>query len=432
MKKHKLIALSCLIGASLEWYDFALFGLLMPTLSRNFFPQDDLGSLTKTILVFSSAFFVRPLGALFWSYFAHKRGRKGVLLYSVSLMTISTVTIGLLPGYQTLGIYSISLLLLLRLMQGFSASGEHAATLTYLHEIAPNSSKGLYSSIGIIGVYLGIALAVLIYLLLMLLPESQNIISWRLAFIASFALGIVAYQLRKHLASSLEPFQQTDVPRTKNNFLNTKVHIKKILCGIGVFQLAVVVPYITYYYVVSITVQKAIFSGFYLYGIIFINALLTAILIPVFAKFYEKSDSTRLIQFSLFGTLIGAIPVYAMFFVHNYLYYAVAQTYFSILTAMLVGPFCLLYAKQFPSTVRFTAIALCFNFSASYFGGLSPLIMSFIQQSNSPILFSGLFIVCSCIVALIALPSLVKEGSQGIRKTHGQLVQTTLPYHPRL
>lgn len=411
MEKNKLIAIGCLIGASLEWYDFALFGLLLPHLSKIFFPPDCHFALLKTILLFSSAFITRPFGSLFWAYLANKYGQRLVLLASISAMTASTVAIGFIPGYDLLGSYSIVILLVCRLLQGFSVSGEHASILSYLHENAPKKSKPLYSSVGIIGVYLGIALGISACWLFSSTCSTSLIQSWRFAFIASAPLGFVAYFLRLKISS------QKNSTSIKNS--HTKSHIefpgRKVLAGILVFQVAIVIPYTVFYYLFGLAKIHAYFPVNSLNLLTLLSSLFTATLISFFAKLSAHIKAAKLIQLGLIGTLIGAAMVYPLFFNESLVAYAFAQLYFCFFTALIVGPFCFFYASQFKTEFKFLAIALCFNLSSAYFGGFTPLIFSLFQLSSHASLFSELFLILSCSCALYALPFLSKLGAKDSR-----------------
>jgi len=131
------------IGNLVEWFDFAVYGYLATTLAVVFFPSDNpTASLLSTFAVFAAAFFVRPLGGLFFGPLGDKIGRQRVLATVIILMSLSTFAIGLLPGYATIGIWAPLLLVACRLLQGFSAGGEFGGAATLLAGYSPDKRRG--------------------------------------------------------------------------------------------------------------------------------------------------------------------------------------------------------------------------------------------------------------------------------------------------
>ena len=140
------------IGNTLEWYDFAIFGFLAPYITAAFFPEsDEMAGMIKTFGVFAVGYLMRPLGAFVFGHIGDRIGRQQALFLSVLLMAVPTFLLGLLPGYETLGILAPILLLLLRLLQGLSVGGEFAASITFVSELAANHRRGLLGSLTVLG-----------------------------------------------------------------------------------------------------------------------------------------------------------------------------------------------------------------------------------------------------------------------------------------
>ena len=144
----KKAASACFIGNFVEWFDYAAYGYLATVIAVVFFPSENaLVGLMSAYAVFALSFMVRPLGGVFWGYIGDKYGRRPALSWSILIMTMSTVCIALLPGYATIGYAAPIGLLLLRLVQGFSASGEYAGASAFLAEYAPKHQRGFYTSL---------------------------------------------------------------------------------------------------------------------------------------------------------------------------------------------------------------------------------------------------------------------------------------------
>ncbi len=145
-EKHKTlkrVAVSSFLGNFIEWFDYASYSYLATVIAVVFFPSEDKTVATMSAFaVFALAFLVRPIGAVFWGNMGDKKGRKWALSTSILLMSGATFLIGCLPGYSTLGVGAVILLLLLRMVQSFSASGEYAGAATFLAEYAPKTIEG--------------------------------------------------------------------------------------------------------------------------------------------------------------------------------------------------------------------------------------------------------------------------------------------------
>ena len=131
------------MGNCVEWFDFAVYGFLASYIAANFFPTGNpTAGLLATFAVFGAAFFVRPLGGLFFGPIGDRLGRQRVLALVIILMSAASFAIGLLPGYATIGIWAPILLVFLRLLQGFSVGGEYGGAGSFVAEYSPDASRG--------------------------------------------------------------------------------------------------------------------------------------------------------------------------------------------------------------------------------------------------------------------------------------------------
>jgi MFS transporter, MHS family, shikimate and dehydroshikimate transport protein len=194
------------VGTIMEWYDFALYGAAAALfINRLYFPTADAvtGSLAA-FATFAVGFFARPLGGFVVAHYGDRIGRKPALIFTVALMGASTVLIGLLPGYDTLGLWAPVLLVLLRLLQGFGAGAELAGAITYIAEYTPTRRRAFYTSIPNACTAVGLALAVGLYAALGALLDEAQMLSWgwRVPFVASALIVFVAIYIRRRLHES--------------------------------------------------------------------------------------------------------------------------------------------------------------------------------------------------------------------------------------
>src|SRR3989338_3900107 len=158
MEKHWKIILVCCFGSILEWYDFALFGLMAPIFTHVFFHAENEKSLLLVFATFASGFLMRPIGAIFFGNKGDKQGKKSALSSTIIWMAISTTLIGVAPTYSQLGLAAPICIVLLRLLQGFSASGEYPNAIALMSETSPANRRGFYASFSVMGVVGGILL----------------------------------------------------------------------------------------------------------------------------------------------------------------------------------------------------------------------------------------------------------------------------------
>lgn len=196
---YKLIVLASL-GAGLEWFDFAIYLLLASVISYNFFPHgDSVIALMNTFATFALGYLARPIGGIIFGHIGDKFGRKPAFTLSVFLMACTTLLIGLTPSYAHIGIWATALLVLFRLLQGFSVGGEISSATVFTLEHFKARKPGLAVGIIFMSLTFGNALAgCFIYVLNHFLTQQQLFSwGWRIPFVFGFALGIVSYWVRK-------------------------------------------------------------------------------------------------------------------------------------------------------------------------------------------------------------------------------------------
>ncbi len=206
----KRAARASFIGNFVEWFDYGAYGYLAAVIALVFFPSEDkTTALMSTYAVFAISFLIRPLGGIFWGYIGDKYGRRPALSWSILIMSVSTFAIALLPGYASIGIAAPVLLLILRTLQGFSASGEYAGASAFLAEYAPKEKRGFYTSMvpasTAAGLLLGSLMAAGMYEFL-----SESAIAewgWRIPFLLAAPLGLVGRYIRLKLEET-PTFQQ--------------------------------------------------------------------------------------------------------------------------------------------------------------------------------------------------------------------------------
>jgi len=199
------VALASMVGNATEWYDYFIYGTASALVfGQLFFPTADpaIGTLLA-FATFGVTFLVRPLGALIFGHFGDRIGRKNMLVFSILIMGVGTFLIGLLPTFQSIGIWAPILLVLLRLFQGFAVGGEFGGAITMTMESAPADRRGFYTALVAAGLSIGLLLATTIFYLFALLPEEQFLAwGWRIPFLLSAVLVVLGLYIRLRISES--------------------------------------------------------------------------------------------------------------------------------------------------------------------------------------------------------------------------------------
>jgi len=229
---NKKIIISAIIGNGLEFYDFALFGAFSVAFSKLFFTGDKISSLLSTLSIFAVAFFVRPLGSLFFGYLGDIFGRKKALSYSIIFMGVFTFLIGCLPLFRDVGYLAPFLLLCCRLGQGFCLGGENNGSAIFLLEHLKRR-KGFAGALILTGGAVGTILATLFAGIsnLPFMPEW----AWRVPFLFGLLIGLLGVYIRHSLEETPEFLLLNEKKERSSPFLFVlKNHIRQFLCAIGI------------------------------------------------------------------------------------------------------------------------------------------------------------------------------------------------------
>lgn len=212
--KWRIIAAG-IIGNVIEYYDFALIGFLAVAFAQLFFPSSDpFLSLLGSFGAFAAGMIMRPVGAIFFGHIGDKISRKYALFGSLLLMSLPTFLIGFLPTYAQIGVIAPLLLVLLRMIQGFSVGGEYASSIVYLVEEAPQGQQNLYGSFISLGAKLGMAIGSGFCGFLLIFYGEKEILEWvwRVPFLASMVLALIGLLLRKGLEDNYKSTKSDKIP----------------------------------------------------------------------------------------------------------------------------------------------------------------------------------------------------------------------------
>lgn len=247
-------AIAIVSGTILEWYGFSLFGLMASVLAKNFFPQANGAALLWAFIIFSVGFLARPLGAVFYGYLGDCYGRKKAIVLMMLSTGITSLIIALLLTFKTWGYIALFILVVCRIIQGFSASTEHAGAIVLFYEIKPNFFGPV---LPIFGVFLGMAVAAISYFVVLHFMGVRffDHMGWRILFLLGAGLSLIAYKLRKNLIEIM-------IVKPDKNPLRylAKTGKSNLILGCLIFQFALVVPYAEFVFMPNLLIHSQLAS----------------------------------------------------------------------------------------------------------------------------------------------------------------------------
>lgn len=410
------------IGNFVEWYDFAVYGFFATAIAAQFFPSDDpVASLLATFAVFAVAFFMRPLGAFVFGHYGDRLGRRGALATAVILMGVSTMLIGVLPGYGQIGVFAPVLLVFARLLQGFSAGGEWGGAASFMVEYAPSGSRGLYGSWQqfsiVAGLLTGSAMGGLLGLILS--EGALNTWGWRIPFIFGALLGVVGLYLRLRLEDTpefkkIEAKQEVESAPIKQSFTT---HRGAALTAIG-FTMAWTVSYyilLTYMptYVSStlgLPLSQALISN--AIGLVVLMAL-----IPFTGKLSDRIGRKPLLI--AFSALIAVLtyPLFLLIGTKTLALIILGQVLFGVIIALFSGPGPAALVEMFPTNVRYSALGISYNLAVAVFGGTAPFIATFLISRTGSNLSPTFYLIAAAVITLIVVSTMKETSRDPLRET---------------
>ena len=410
-KSRFRIVLSCLLGNMLEWFDFAVYGYIAPIIALKFFPvESKVASMLMTYGVFAIGFFARPLGAIIFGHMGDAWGRKNALLASIIIMAFPTFFMGLLPSYETIGIWAPILLTICRIFQGLSIGGEFTGSFVYLFEHADRKRKGIFSCWSDVGCCLGMMLGAgfvgLLHILLTI--EQFHSYGWRIPFICGLFLALLGLYIRKNLSETPD-------------FLATEKHPKQPLRELWAFHrqktfaaAALVAVNAVGFYTITVYLpnQMSTMGLLTSFQMLILNGLaLTSLLISTIVSAWLSDYYPRWFVYTIgaCGCFVMGYPVFLALKFGHFGMQVITMILFSFAVGFCYGPRPTFLSEVFPVAVRYTGIGLAMNVGTAIFGGLAPMAQAFVVNQTGYIESPSLIIFA---VSLLSLWSIFKLRSQ--------------------
>lgn len=413
-KEMRKVVIASLLGATIEWYDFFLYGVVAGIVfNKLFFPTAD--PFIGTILAYSTfaiGYLARPFGGFIFGHFGDKLGRKSMLILTMLIMGIATVGIGLVPTYAAIGIAAPIILQTLRLCQGLGLGGEWGGAVLMTYEYASEKEKAFYASIPQMGLATGLCLSSGVVALLSYLLTNEQFLDWgwRLAFLFSVVLIGVALYVRTHILETPEFRKAEEQGETKKKTLPIVTVCKNfpgnIALGVGARWIDGVFFNVLAVFSITYLVQYINISRTEALTTVMLAALLMCPFILIAGRLADKFGRGRIYGLASIACGLSIFPSFWMMGSSggNIVLIAVAIAIpLSIFYAGVFGPEAALFSDLFPAEVRYTGISIVYQFPGFLVAGIVPgVCTALIQWNHGDPLYICLFVLVAAATSALS------------------------------
>lgn len=390
-KDIRVVMMSCIVGTTVEWYDFFLYGMAAGLVfNKLYFPNDD--PLIGTILAFASfavGFVARPIGGLVFGHIGDRVGRKKTLVTTMMIMGIATFLIGVIPTHATIGFVAPLLLVTCRIAQGVAVGGEWGGAVLMAVEYASKGKRGLYGSFPQIGLAVGLVLGTGVFALLGAVMSDDSFLSWgwRVAFMLSAVLVGVGLFIRLKVMETpafakLEKAEARAVIPAME-LVKDRQSRRNILLGMGArWAEGVAFNLWAVFIITYATTSLAVRQGTILTAVM-VGAVIMVGVIPLMGRLSDRFDRRRMYALGVIALGVLTYPALLLIGTGNpVLIFITIGVVLGVIYPVVYAPEASLFAELFPTWIRYSGISVVYQISGIVASGMTPLILSFLLRES--------------------------------------------------
>ena len=398
------------LGNAMEWFDFGVYSYIAVTLGKVFFPSGNpTAQLLSTFGAFAAAFLVRPLGGMVFGPLGDRVGRPKVLALTMIMMAAGTFAIGLIPSYATIGVGAPILLLVARLVQGFSTGGEYAGASTFIAEYAPDKRRGFLGSwleFGTLAGYIGGAGLVTIMTAL-LSTDDLTSWGWRIPFLIAGPMGIIGLYLRLRLEET--PAFAAEAEKAENN--RPKTPLREMVTGqwralllcVGLVLVFNVTDYMLLSYMPSYLTGQLHYDE--THGLLVVLGVMAVMMIvqPFAGALTDRVGRRPVIATGCAGFLLLSVPALLLIREGSLLAVALGMGALGMLLVCFTASMPSALPALFPTKVRYGSLSIGFNVSVSLFGGTTPLVVTALIGATGNMMMPAYYMMAAAVIGGFAV-----------------------------
>ncbi|MGW2256947.1 glycine betaine/L-proline transporter ProP [Streptomyces sp. NPDC004749] len=416
------------LGNAMEWFDFGIYSYLAVTIGHVFFPSGNpTAELLSSFATFAVAFLVRPLGGMVFGPMGDKIGRKKVLALTMIMMAIGTFAIGLIPSYATIGFWAPALLILFRLVQGFSTGGEYGGASTFIAEYAPDKRRGFFGSFlefGTLAGYVGAA-GLVTALTAALGADTMEAWGWRVPFLVAGPLGLVGLYLRLRLDET-PAFQKLEAESARASEaadaveVTTREDLAKIFRTYWpalILCIALVGAYnITDYMLLSYmpTYLSDALGYSPTHGLMILLAVMVFLMLIInqVGRLNDRYGRKPLLMAGMLGFLFLSLPSFLLIGQGSVLAITAGLLMMGLSLVCLLGTMSAALPALFPTEVRYGSLSVGYNVAVSLFGGTTPFVITALIDVAGSNLMPAYYAMAAALVGVIAVACMKETARQ--------------------
>jgi metabolite-proton symporter len=413
------VIMASLIGTTIEWYDFFLYGAAAALVfNKLFFPSFD--PLVGTILAFATyavGFVARPLGGIVFGHYGDRIGRKKLLMWSLVLMGVATVLIGLMPGYDSIGIWAPIGLIVLRVFQGFAVGGEWGGAVLLAAEYGDARRRGFWASWPQAGVPLGSLLSAGILALMASVQSEAGFVAWgwRIPFLLSGLLVIVGWYIRNRVAETPmfeQALNEAEVPPKLPAMDVFRERPRAVLLGAGLRVGENIGYYILTVFSLTFLVDVASESRSLALDALLIGAAVQFVAIPLLASLSDRIGRRAVYAFGGFGSAIFVFLFFPMLASGNDALIILAIVVALLLHASMYAPQAAFITELFPTRIRYSGVSIAYQLTAIFAGSLAPIIALWLYKDLHSSVPVSIYVAIAC--AISGVSALLARETRGV------------------
>ena len=410
------------LGNAMEWFDFGVYSYIAVTLGKVFFPSSSPSAqLIATFGTFAAAFLVRPIGGMVFGPLGDRIGRQRVLAMTMIMMAVGTFAIGLIPSYASIGIMAPVLLLVARLVQGFSTGGEYGGAATFIAEFATDKRRGFAGSFLEFGTLAGYILGAGTVAALTASLSQESLLSWgwRVPFFIAGPLGLIGLYIRMKLEETpafkkeAEAREADEKARPKQPFAQLLARQwRPLLQCVGLVLIFNVTDYMALSYLpsyLSATLHFNESNG------LFLVLLVMVLMMPMTLYAGHLSDRVGrkpVMMFGCVGLLVLAIPALLLVRTGAPLPVFGGMLILGALLSTFTGVMPSALPALFPTKIRYGALAIGFNVSVSLFGGTTPLVAAWLVDRTGDLMMPAYYLMGAAVIGIVSVRALRETAGQ--------------------